>query len=606
MRVTELIEGARRLQDGKQRERGAAQVRTAVEEEMPLRYAMPLPPEVETTFHRRGQPTRTRRGQWHELVQHLTDLAYLRPTELQAWHEHREASNPPTEELLRAVVGGVINFVTEDDYAPLRMLPPPPALSLREQIEWTERYLSTVVFRLSQLTSFDNELPVRTDYRVGEPTAYGRSLAFRMRALFFDYRSARHTTRRKIYFDASLLPQLVALTSFIAGASTLAPSAGDEGVDPELQRLLLDGDHLFDAYRAQNRVGPDGSGRMYLQYRLRADSPPVDEAADRREGRLRRRAERWVRRNDDRLDTGSNHFGVRLMQLSLWRAGFYTGRLDGDVGLLTHLALIGLIEQEREYGNIRDRRLDRVLLPVTEGTDWVVDFKLLARLLERYIPPPLEEAKREEDEIWERIRASGQEEQLDEAFVSRQREVKPYYGELARHPARRVYYGIRGLIRGAFRAVGRIIKWVGGVVEEVLGAVFDFVKSLAKRLQEGIGMFLAGFRFFAHYLLGRPFISLGAEGEAGQHPVLFTRFRIDFDVVSFIDRGAGTEDVARHMAYLQRTRAGATYFLDVVATCLQTVALLQPPLGWLRLAVLLARVVHGFLRDDTRPARAVA
>ncbi|MGB3798747.1 MAG: hypothetical protein WA952_02970 [Lewinella sp.] len=607
MRVAEFIEGARRLTDGKDRDGGGEQLRRAVEVEMPVRYAMPLPPEVASTFHHRGQPTRTRRGQWHELVQHLTDLAYLRLSDLQVWHERREAGELPPEPLLRKVVAAVFDFVAEDDYPPFRLLPVSPTAAVGEQLEWTERYLSTLVFRLSQLTSFDGDLSVRSAYRIGESSAFGRSLAFRMRVLFFDYRSVRHSARRKVYFDASLLPQLVALTTFVGeDYRKLSPSSENETVKPALQRLLLDGDELFDAYRAANRIGPDGTRRFYLQYRLQARDIPTDAEADRREARLRRRADRWVRRNEDHLDTGSNHFGVRLMQVSLWRAGFYTGRLDGDIGVLTHRGLLALVEQEREYGDIRDRRLDKVLVPLSEGSDWVVEFRLLARLLERYVPPPLAEAQREEDEIWERIRASGQEGRLDDAFVSRQREVKPYYGELARHPGRRVYYGLRGLIRGAFRAVGRIIKWIGGVIEEILGAVFDFVKSLAKRLQEGVGLFLSGFRFFAHYLLGRPFVSLGTPAPDGSHPVLLTRFRIDFDVVSFVDQGAGTADVVRHTAHLQRSREGAEYFLDVVATCLHAVALLQPPLGWLRLAVLLARKVHGFLRDDSSPTGAVA
>ena len=598
MRVADLIAGARAFAEGEDRERSADILRSTVEEEMPLRYAMPFPPEVQTTFHRRGQPTRTRRGQWHELVQHLTDLAYLRQKEFARWHTLREAGELPDERLLSSVLAAVDAFVAEDRDNAFDLLPPSPKSGRGARIEWLERYLSTIVFRLSQLTSFDGELSPRSDYQVGERSVYGRSLAFRMRVYFFNYRVAARTARRKTYFDTSLLPQVVALTSFL-GEEFQALAAGGRltNLPIQLQMLLLRWDDLFEAYRRRHQIVPGGSGRFFLQYRL-SEAEEVDSSeTSGREARLRRRAARWVRRNDDHVDTGVNHFGVRLMQLGLWRAGFYTGQLDGDIGPYTHRGLVALIEQERTYGELNDRRLDRLLLPVGDSAeDWVVDLRILAPLLERYVPPSMEEAEREEDAIWERLREAGQEERVDQVFAERQREVRAYYGELARHPARRVYYGLRGLIRGAFRAIGRVVKWVAGVVEELLGAVFDFIKSLAKRLQEGVGLFFTGFRFFAHYLLGRPFVTLGAAGADGTAPVVMTRYRIDFDVVSFIDGGAVAGDLAKHTALLRRSRSGALYFLDVTASCIRAIALLRPPLGWLRLAVLVARLIHSFLR----------
>ncbi|PPK84253.1 hypothetical protein CLV84_4022 [Neolewinella xylanilytica] len=607
MRVADFIAGARRFTAERDRGGGAEQLRLGVESEMPLRYAMPFPPDVQTALYARGEPTRTRRGQWHELVQHLTDLAYLTPTRFREWHLARENGVPPDPSLLLAVLEGVDELLREDDYAGFHMLPPPPARGFEKRIDWLERYMSTVVYRLSELTSFDGDLVTRSGYRIGESTAYGRCLAFRMRVFFYDYRADRHSERRKVYFDRASLPQLVALTTFLGDAAReLRPGVADSTIATDLQRLLVNADELFDYYRRANRIGPDGSRNYYLQYRVAEAPEPTDTETDRRAARLRRRAARWVRRNDDHVDTGVNHFGVRLMQLSLWRAGFYTGRLDGDIGPLTHLGLLALIEQEREYGDLGDRRLDHVLLPVSAAGEWVVNLRLLAKLLERYLPPPLEDVRREEDEIWARIREAGQEDRVDEAFVARQREIGPYYGRLSAHPSRRVYYGLRGLIRGAFRAIGRIVKWIGGVVQEILGAIFDFVKALAKRLQEGIGTFFAGFRVFAHYLLGRPFVSLGATGAGEERSVLMTRFGIDFDVVSVIDEAASREDIERHTDYLRTSREDATYFLGVIGSCIRTIGLLQPPVGWLRLAVLLARVVHQFLADGRAGRRPVA
>ena len=181
------------------------------------------------------------------------------------------------------------------------------------------------------------------------------------------------------------------------------------------------------------------------------------------------------------------------------------------------------------------------------------------------------------------------------SFAERQREVAKLYGTARPDRLRRVYYGIRGLIRGVFRAVGRVIKWIAGAVDRLLGAVFDFVKAVAQRIQEGVGLFFTGFRFFAHYLLGRPFVTLGEQNEDGESPVLLTRFRIDFDVINLFDAHADAETVARHAGLIRESREGAMYFLSVVGDGLRTISLLQPPVGWLRLAVALARRVRDFL-----------
>ena len=595
--MTDLIEAAGRLRDPARREDAARRLSDAVAEEMPLRYAMPFPPEARPPWGGTGTDSRTRRGQWYELMQHLTDLAYVSTGAFQRWHAGRSRKEAPAAELLLEIVAGIEVFVGEDDAAIIRELPPLPGGALAGRLDWVERYLSVLVHRLAQLTSFDGDLPIASDYRVGERGTFGRSLAFRLRVLFYDYRTERRTARRARYLNAAQLPRLVSLTTFLPSAYTAAaPGRADVRLDRSLLALLLDGDALLRAYREGLKRTDGTRGRFYLQYRLGTPTAPKEN--------LSRRAARWVRRNQDHLDTGLNHFGVRLLQLSLWRAGFYTGRPDGDIGPLTHAALTALLEQEREYGSEPRRKLDKVLLATDTPGEWVVDFHRLSGVLSRYTVPDEDEARNEEDAIWERIREADQEATVDRVFAARQAEVAALYGTPQSHPGRRVYYGLRGLIRGAFRAIGRIVKWIAGAVGQLLGAVFDFVKSLAKRVQEGVGLFFAGFRFFAHYLLGRPFLTV-AEASAGEAPVLMTRFRVDFDVVNLVNPAAGPDTLRRHTALLRDSREGAVYFLDTVVTCIRVIALLQPPMGWLRLAVHVARVVRSVLdgRERTEEVR---
>ena len=562
-----------------------------VEEVMPERYALPYLPQTYRTSLADEQQSRTRRGQWHEAVQHLTDLDYLSLSAYEEWHRIRRAGQDPSADLLLRVLAAFDDFVAEEEEAVVRELPAAPREKLSDRLKWAERYLPVLNHRLSTLTSFDGDLSPRPEYRIGERSPFGRSLAFRLRVLFFDYRAARRTRGRLRFFEAGMLPQVVAMLSYLPPAySALRPDRRSATLVTDLQALLFDADVLFDAYRAAQ------GKRTFLQYRLAEVPPDAGEVAN----RLRRRANRWVRREGDRLDTGLNHFGVRLVQLFLWRAGFYTGRPDGDVGPLTHTAITALLEQEREYGELSEGRLVKVLLPTDRAVDWVIDLRRLSDLLERYRVPHEGEARAEEDRVWERIRAAGQESALDRSFADRQREVGPLYGTAQPDRLRRVYYGVRGLIRGAFRAVGRIIKWIAGRVDQLLGAVFDFVKAVAKRVQEGVGLFFTGFRFFTHYLLGRPLVTIAEQDKNGNHSVLLTRFRFDFDVINLFDAEANREAVARHTSLLRRTQVGAAYFLSVTADCLRAIALLQPPVGWLRLAVTIARTVVDFLSEKER------
>ena len=228
------------------------------------------------------------------------------------------------------------------------------------------------------------------------------------------------------------------------------------------------------------------------------------------------------------------------------------------------------------------------------GEAYLVDLKLFGKLLDAYAPSPETEARAEEDYLWERIAAAGLEERLDATFIEKEASIKAAYGAGDSYPDRRVYYGVRGLIRGAVRAIGRIIRWIAGVVETIFGAVFDFVKSVIKRIQEGVGLFFEGFRYFSHYLLGRPFVSLG-EGVAGTRPVILTRFALDFDVISIADAGATSADIRGHTAYLRRMGEGIEYFLEVATSAIRLIGSLTTPGGWLRLGILIARWVRQWL-----------
>ena len=601
MTAAEFISSCQRVQRLDLSDPSAQAVVTGVTVEMPRRYAMALGSSIEGTFRHGGRDSRNRRGQYHELVQHLTDLCYLSLDYFRRWHQRRAADEEPSRGQLNTLVAAVADFYREDPYWRRSLLPPFPGAGGEEARRWVQEHLTELVYRLSVYISFDGELPPDTGYRIGDRTAYGRSLAYRIRVYFHDYVGGR-TGRRKVYFDRSLLPLLYSLDNSLRGAlGELLPVRGAPALNPALQLLLLDSEALFRLYRTQNRFLPGAGRSYYLLYQVAeaGDSQaPNVLSADERRGRfqqLQRRAARRIEWGELHADTGGNRLGIRLLQLGLWRAGFYTGVLDGAFGRLSHRAVLALVAQERETERpvLGKRQLDRVVQTVEQ--DVVVDLRLVGKLLDAYAPPTAGEAQEEEERLWDEIEQAGLGERVDGEFADRQTSLDPGYGDLHRHPHRRVYYGLRGLIRGAARAVGRVLGWLAGGVRVLVGAVFDFVKAVIKRIQEGAALLLTGFRYFGHYLLGLPFVTLGGAG-GGERPVLLTRFAVDFDTVAFVDRRATGEDVRAHAGYLRRMQAGAEYFLSFVSRLIRGMASIAGPVSWFRLGVLLARTVRELLR----------
>lgn len=543
----------------------------------------------------------TRPDAWNELVQHLTDLAYFTPSRYRAWHTCQRRNVAPPASLVNRLTAAVAAFLLEDEYVEYRLLPAYPDLPAARPA-WIRRYLPVLVFRLGGYTSFDGELLPRPHYRIGERTAYGRGLAYRLRVYFHDYSGGR-TSRRSPYFAAVHLPLLYSLDNSLGGRyAQQLPARGAERLALPIQEILLSSQLLFDEFRRENRFTPGASVPYYLVYRSAEQAPEIEGKAG---ARRARKASRQVCREVTHADTGGNRLGVRLLQLSLWRAGFYTGVLDGAYGPQSHAALLALIDQEREaYASNRkqavlnDRQLDRLAIAVDSeggGTTWKIDLRLLGKLLDAYAPPPAEEAQEEEDLIWTALEAAGLPHHLDSRFFAGQPEQEVARGAGSEYPDRRVYYGLRGLIRGAFRAVGRILRWVAGTVKEILGAVFDFAKSVTKRLQGGAALFVTGLKTFTRYLFGRPLVSVGEEVDGGK-PVLATLFRIDFDVVSLISDSASGEDMRLHQRLLAESQAGLAYFIDTSLGLVGLIGTLQAPIGWLRLGVLLARWVVDRLR----------
>lgn len=613
----EFIAACKRLKDLDLSSDNATTLDVGVTEAMPPTYEMPYRHMGKKTFKRSSSlPAKNRRGQWHELVQHLHDLRYIKTTYFVAWHERRAEDKQPLQPQLAHVYRGIAAYLAEEDYSLYKELAPFPEKTFSERTEWVEKHLSILVFRLSQFTSFDEEMKPPADYRIGERTIYGRSLLFRVRVLFA---FGKEDFAEKRYFDTSSLGYLAALNNGLGDpVQDFQPTAATTELHATFWQYLLSWDQLFETFRKENRfVRSKAGGELpyFLVYGIEgkaANTPVVlTKKEQRRRNRLERKLKKRLKKSRLHKDSGGNRLGIRLVQLGLWRAGFYVGEVDGSFGAKSHAALQDLLAQEWEADKpvVNHRQLGLALQSGDEndGRVWIADLRSIGNILEAYAPPSGLEADWEENAVWESINKKVVDPDWEEEMLKRRDAVNKLYPAQQKNPLRRIYYGLRGLLRGAFRAIGKILRWVIDRVGAVAGAIFSFLKATVKRIQEGVGLFFEGFRYFTHYLLGKPFVTTGPKREDGTATISATRLVLDFDTTNIVSSDVTGKDIANHRATLRSLRVGLDFFLNTVGKIFHLIGSLTTPMGWVRLGVLIARVVREVLQGGgvDRPSEPV-
>jgi hypothetical protein len=641
----EFISSCKRLKDLDLSSENAITLNVGVTEAMPPTYEMPYRHMGKKTFKRSSSlQAKNRRGQWHELVQHLHDLRYIKTTYFVAWHERRAEDKQPLQPQLVHVYKGIAAYLAEEDYSLYKELAPFPDKVFSERTEWVEKHLSILVFRLSQFTSFDDDMKPPANYRVGQRTIYGRSLLFRVRVLFA---FGQDDFAKKTYFDNTLLGYLASLNNVLGGfVRDFEPTKTMRQIPSAFWGHLLSWDQLFEAFRKKNSFvrNETGDGVPYfLVYDISEQTAnmPVALAKEskkearqakrdakkkakterkeareekkraKRQAKLKRKLKKRFKRFQVHEYSGGNQLGVRLVQLGLWRAGFYVGEVDGTFGANSHAALQDLLAQEWEADKpvVKKRQLGLALQSDDddEGSVWIADLRSIGNILEAYAPPSGAEADWEENAVWESINKKAVDPDWEEEMLKRRDAVDKLYPAQQKNPLRRIYYGLRGLLRGAFRAIGKILKWVIDRVGAVAGAIFSFLKATVKRIQEGIGLFFEGFRYFTHYLLGKPFVTTGPKREDGTATISATRLVLDFDTTNMVSSDVTAKDIANHQASLRRLRVGLDFFLNMVGKIFNLIGSLTTPMGWVRLGVLIARVVREVLRGGgmDRPSEPV-
>ena len=621
--VREFVTLSRRLGEGELTSAEAGRLDTLVREDLAKAYRIPFPVTARVARPAPERTDRHLRGLWHELTQHLRDLRYLDEAQFLAYHQHkRDILRVPAYQL--PILEAVIAYLPEDIFWPERREILPPGNRLPD-LDWLSRHLPVLTERLGLFTSWTGLLPPPPGYFPGEASPYGRSLAYRLRTLRSDQFSY---TGEDAVFPQSAIPELNAL---LTDGFAVRGTATETKVPRGYWTHLADADLLLNRYLAT----ADRRQVTAMLYQIQpADGPPVTPLpdlidlpfdADRLPKDLydRKAARKMLRRAKRREDRGKLGLDKRLLQLKLWQTGYYVGALDGDWGPVSHTAYkvfltdraAGIIEAARaERGP--ERKLPARVLKAAAGVRtyllpadpsngvYVADLRSTIALLssvgtrDRAQNPTPEDALATVDEL--RHRADLSAEELDEKILAEE-DLAPLYPDPLDNAERRVCFHPVVLLKRVWGGLGKLVRWlkdkVKGLIENVLGPVFSYVKQLLRPLRLAVTRFFNGFKFLTTFALGNPVVT---EVPGTRGPARFaTRFSLDFDATTLAPEDYLPGGAAQHAAHLSSLTADLGYFVDGVLWVVKVIGRLGQPGGWVWLGLQLARAV---VRPDGEPA----
>lgn len=577
-----------------------ARINRATVEQMPREYQVPFPDNLAVPADGLANQDRHLRGLWHELVQHLADLGYLSEAEFIFYHQHRkEILTVPV--YLSPVVAAVGKYLEEEENSPgIKEIRPAPG---ELDLFWLSQHLSLVTEEVGRYLAWEGQLAYPSNYRIGDKNCYGRSLAYRLRALS----STQHPFAPGPWLSSIDLPALQ--NFFSAGFNVSSGRPTENGPLPaawwtaltEIDLLLkfyLDNTPRRDASALLYQL-PPLAGRFQISLEELKDKDLRKPEFDPRfyDRKTARQLIRGARRRQNRLDDGLD---VRLLQVKLWQTSYYVGAIDGEWGQKSHDALKSLIAEKVEQlpGRPTDKQkriLRSFLLPANpQHRVYAADLKQIIRIFNEEQPKARVSLLDNPDQLNQLVNEAGiTYQQLDEK-VLQQREVQPLYPDVLENANRRVSFPRKALLPRIWSGIKKVVRWLKNkivdFVEALLGPVFSFVKHLVRNVRLAVQRFFTGFKFLANALFGRPVVTEVAAKDPEAPPVQFaTRFAPDFDGTTYAPPGFAAGGGLLHAAHLKRMHQDMFYFIDSVIFIIKAIGKLSNPGGWVWLGWQLLR-----------------
>lgn len=304
-----------------------------------------------------------------------------------------------------------------------------------------------------------------------------------------------------------------------------------------------------------------------LEEEFGEDSPYLDELND-----------KVFRRNERKIDYGflqkesTNSFKkflLRIMQIHQWQEGFYDGLLDSNIGKVTIDSLLTAIDSYNETDR-KDIRPDRFITYL--GNNF---FMFNARFFLREYT--VEETTANEEKIWESLsdsvkQANSSEQSKIQENINKLKNEIFSGGKLTEKKGllRRVYYGIKKMLKKASRLIGKIKKWIISGLQKVWGFLKKLFGNFFEKLRDGIKAFIAGLKF----LLGKKLILTG-----DANSMCISKFTLDADSTTLI-LGKNFEQINKHIDKSKYQMGAMVFSLAVTGSILKIVMQSINLLAW--------------------------
>lgn len=304
------------------------------------------------------------------------------------------------------------------------------------------------------------------------------------------------------------------------------------------------------------------------------------------------------------INSISNEFITRILQVKLWMTGLYRGKLDSDFGPLSITALSDFLTMLAENDKIERRHRGRILYNLGDDQCIINLHYLLTNYL---IPMETTQVSEEQQSVSQVVGfvmedkstigqfntsqqedlTQGSQELTTSLGTELQSESKAIINDTQR---RRQYKAKRGLAK----FFSKVIQWVKNaftklmkLLKKLLGVIKKIAKFIYGEIKEAFMNFKTGMKF----LFGKRIISTGS--------TITTDYDFDFDGITKIHGKPTKEQLESHIKEIKESTAHIYSSLSFVKTVIQWgINLVTGPLGWIKILVGIAKLFKEWLKKQ--------
>lgn len=277
-------------------------------------------------------------------------------------------------------------------------------------------------------------------------------------------------------------------------------------------------------------------------------------------------------------------FMLRLIQVHQWQDGFYDGLLDSDIGGLTLQSFFSTIELYNKADG-KDIQPHRVLTHVGENFFLFNGLFFLKEYMVEKDKPEHDPEAQMLNSLLKDINEAGPERAsaFQKGFDQLKNDIREdsiAMPEEKKGLIRRIYYGIKRLLKKIVRIARNVFNWIVEKAKKVWNILKTVFGSFFEKLKKAIKAFVDGVKF----LFGNKEITT-----TGDQSIVSSKMRLDGD--SFTLALGDIENVIqKHRDKWKYSIASLKFSMEIVTGVLKIIMNVLSVLGWAMLILTLIKV----------------